>query len=244
LEIIKMMKKTLLAGALLAGSTAAMAEISANVSLATDYVFRGVSQTDENPAIQGGFDWGHGSGLYLGAWASNVQFNENVLVTPEDSVDEASIEIDYYGGFANSFSSGLGYDVGAIYYSYPGASGSLNYDFYEFYGGLDWAINETWSINGKASYSPEFFGKTGSAWYFDGGVDVSLPSDWGLFARAGYQTIKDADPDNYVDWSVGVTKGIWGVDLGLTAYGTNGNGKDFAGDLADTRGVLSISKSL
>ena len=240
-----MMKKTLIASALLAGSTAAMAEISGNVTLATDYVFRGISQTDENPAIQGGFDWGHDSGFYLGTWASNVQFNENILVVPEDSVDEAAIEVDFYGGFANSFSSGLGYDVGAIYYAYPGAASSLNYDFYEFYGGLDWTFSDTWSIYGKVSYSPEFFGESGAAWYFDGGLDVSLPGNWGLFAHAGYQTIEDSDPDNYADWSLGATWGVWGVDLGLAAYGVNGKGKDFAGDdIGDTRAVLSISKSL
>lgn len=239
-----MMKKTLLAGALLAGSTAAMAEISGNISLATDYVFRGVSQTNEDPAIQGGFDWSHASGFYLGAWGSNVEFDENAGSFPGESVNEASIEIDYYGGFANSFSSGLGYDVGGIYYSYPGSSGSLDYDYYEFYGGLGWTFNETWSTSGKISYSPEFFGDTGSAWYFEAGLDVALPAEFALSGHVGYQTINDTDPDNYLDWSAGVTKALWGVDLGLTAYGTNGNGSDLNGDLADTRAVFSISKSL
>jgi hypothetical protein len=69
---LHMIKKTLIATALLASSSAAMAEISANVTLASDYVFRGVSQTDNQMAIQGGFDWGHDSGFYVGTWASNV----------------------------------------------------------------------------------------------------------------------------------------------------------------------------
>ena len=239
-----MIKKTLLATAMLAGSTAAVAEISGNVSLATDYVFRGVSQTNEDPAIQGGFDWAHNNGFYLGTWASNVEFDENSGSLPKESINEATIEIDLYGGFANEFSSGLGYDVGAIYYAYPGAEGGQDYDFYEFYGGLGWTFNEIWSTSGKISYSPEFFGSAGSAWYYEAGLDVALPADWGLFGHVGYQTVTDLDPDNYIDWSAGVTKGLWGVDLGLTAYGTNGNGKDIGGNLADTRAVLSISKSL
>ena len=101
-----MMKKTLLATALLAGSSAAMAEITANVAAASDYFFRGVSQTGGSAAVQGGLDYGHESGFYLGTWLSNVNF--------------ADAEVDWYGGYAGELGNGLGYDIGALYYYYPG----------------------------------------------------------------------------------------------------------------------------
>src|SRR5690606_3800728 len=94
-----------------AGAAGAQAEVSANVTLATDYVFRGISQTDEKGAIQGGFDWAGETGLYAGIWASNVNFG-----------GDASTEMDYYGGYAGETASGIGYDVGFIYYDYEGES--------------------------------------------------------------------------------------------------------------------------
>ena len=73
-------------------------EFSANVALATDYMYRGGSQTNEQPAISGGFDYAHSSGVYAGVWASNVDFG-----------DSANIEIDYYGGIGGEFSNGIGW---------------------------------------------------------------------------------------------------------------------------------------
>jgi len=83
---------SIIAAGVLAGSSAANAgEIEANVSLATDYVFRGFSQTNEDPAISGGFDYGFDGGFYLGIWGSNVNFGED---------SNTSTEIDLYGGYA------------------------------------------------------------------------------------------------------------------------------------------------
>ena len=103
---------------------------SANVGLTSEYLFRGLSQTDDAPALQGGFDYevslAKPVALYLGVWGSNVDFNEGA------GVDGATIEIDWYGGLrGNIGDTALGWDVGFIYYSYPGAASSLNYDFIE-----------------------------------------------------------------------------------------------------------------
>jgi uncharacterized protein (TIGR02001 family) len=84
--------------------------MSASIWLTTDYVFRGISNTDENPAIQGSLDYTY-KGFYLGIWGSNTSFTD------------AAIEIDYYAGYAGSFGE-LGYDIMGIYYSYP--SGGSN----------------------------------------------------------------------------------------------------------------------
>ncbi len=89
-----MMKKTLIATAMLATTATAQAEISGNVSMASDYIFRGVSQTDNQMAVQGGFDYEHESGAYIGTWASNVDSNFF------DNHTDPEIELDLYAGYS------------------------------------------------------------------------------------------------------------------------------------------------
>lgn len=100
------------------------AQISANVTLTTDYVWRGISQNGEDLAIQGGFDYNHESGFYIGTWASNVSFSG------------ASTELDVYLGWSNEFESGLGLDVGLLQYSYHGSNIASDNNFKELYLGL------------------------------------------------------------------------------------------------------------
>lgn len=123
------MKKTitggLIASALVAGP--AYAEISANVALTTDYVWRGISQNQEDPALQGGFDYAHDSGFYVGAWAANVNFGG------------ASTELDLYAGWGKEFESGFGIDVGVIEYTYHGSDVASDNNFTEVYVGLSYA---------------------------------------------------------------------------------------------------------
>ena len=238
-----MMKKTLIATALLAAtSTAAIAEISGNVTLATDYRFRGISQTDNDPAIQGGFDWGNDSGLYAGVWASNLQF-------------AGSIEMDYYAGLSGDMTNGLGYDVGVIYYDYPSDNaGSVDLEFFEVYGGLSGSVGGV-DLSGKISYSPDYFAETGDGFYYEAGADMSLPQDFGLSFHVGYQTIDEGkasqkgffatEEDDYMDWSVGISKSVAGVDLGLAYVDTNRDDTDcFNSSICDSTVVFSISKSL
>ena len=110
------MRNLLVLGALAAAATApALAQettITGNVSLTTDYAFRGISQTDESPAIQGGFDAAFGSsGAYAGAWASNINFGSG----------GSNMELDLYGGYKFAVGA-VNFDVGVIGYLYPGAA--------------------------------------------------------------------------------------------------------------------------
>ncbi|MGD8932676.1 MAG: TorF family putative porin, partial [Chromatiales bacterium] len=94
--------------ALLGLSSTAFAEVSMNLGVTSNYVWRGVTQTDDKPAISGGVDWSGDSGLYAGAWASNVDFG---------SCCETTYELDLYGGYKGEISD-FGYDAGLIYYTY------------------------------------------------------------------------------------------------------------------------------
>jgi len=107
-----------------------MADLSANIGITSDYIWRGATQTNHASAVSGGIDYGHSSGTYIGTWASNV---------------DKGTEIDVYGGYAGNMGS-LGYDVGFIYYGYPIGSGSA--DFKEVYVSGSWEfVSATLSID-------------------------------------------------------------------------------------------------
>jgi hypothetical protein len=101
------------------------AEFESNVAIANDYVWRGMTQTSEEPAISGGFDIAGESGLYFGTWASNVEFG-----------DGAALELDWYAGYANELENGLSYDIGYLAFTYPGED---SLDFEEIYFGLGYS---------------------------------------------------------------------------------------------------------
>jgi uncharacterized protein (TIGR02001 family) len=233
---------------LLAASSVATAEFtwndftfSGNATIGTDYVFRGFSQTNEEPTIQGGFDVGHATGFYAGVWASNVEFNENAGVAPADAVNEATVEIDYYFGYANSLANlGLEYDIGGIYYSYPGASDSLDYDYWEIMGALSYSFGEyfnaTPTLNGAIYYSPEFFGNVGSAINYDIGMDIALPYNASFGGAVGFQTFDKLD--DYTHWKVYGGYSVFGFDMELSYQNT-----DVTDPLANGRWVFTGSRS-
>ena len=114
-----------------------------NVGFATDYLYRGISQTSGEPALQGGFDYAHSSGLYAGTWASNVSWIQDGLNVPGAlQTTNAGLEIDVYGGYKGTVTGDLGFDVGVLTYNYPGKNktpgGILKQDTQEIYGALSW----------------------------------------------------------------------------------------------------------
>ena len=112
-----------------------------NVGFFSQYVFRGISQTNEKPAVQGGFDLGHKSGFYAGTWASNISWIGDFYIPPpgEPGVS-SSLEWDFYGGYKGSLPMDFGYDLGVLYYWYPGRypAGFTTPNTTELYAALSW----------------------------------------------------------------------------------------------------------
>lgn len=213
---------------------------SANVGFVSEYSFRGIAQSNENPALQGGFDLEHDSGVYAGVWASNVNFNDG---------DEAHMEFDLYGGFTNSIHD-FNYDVGFIYYAYPGADNSLNYDFWEGSVAVGYDF-EAFSTSVSVNYSPEYFGDSGDAFYYAAAVGVPLPNDFTLGAHVGLQTIDDeaaffgtSSPEgSYKDWSVSLGYTLSGFDLSLQYVDTDLDEPSECADGCDGRAIFGVSRS-
>lgn len=182
---------------------------SGNVMLTSEYVYRGLAQTNEDPAIQGGFDYAHESGFYLGVWASNLEFGTT-------ATNEPSIEIDIYGGVSGQFDNGLGWDLGVLYYIYPdqNADSGADYDFLEFYGSFnyEWDTDYKPTVEVGFAYSPDFFGEDDTGLWVHSGLGLTLADSFNVYANVGYQDV-DGDkttPEgfDYFYYAIGVSKSI------------------------------------
>jgi uncharacterized protein (TIGR02001 family) len=217
-------------------------KLSANVGLYSDYVFRGISQTGGDPAIQGGLDYTHSSGFYLGTWASNVGWIEDF-----QGYDSGNMEIDLYGGFrGNIGKSDFTFDVGAIQYWYPGdkPAGVTDADTTEIYGALGW---KWFTVKYSYYLSNEVFGFADADGSDYLAISGSLPvGETGLTLGASWGTFSFDNNGNqdYDDWSVsaaydmgklsnvtsGVTVGLKYTDTDAEkAYWTDAN-NEFLGD--------------
>jgi len=206
-------------------AAAAQADVTATITAVSDYDFRGLTQTRQNPALQGSVDITGKSGWYLGAWASNVDFG-----------GDENLEVDLYGGFAGGET--FPWDIGIIEYTYP-QSNDLR-DFPEIYASLGWK----W-LKGKVWYSNNFGGSRDDAFYYEGNAAIPLPANFGLNLHAGYSDGKYWGSDNYMDWSAGVTYSIGHFNLGLKwVDGSDLKSYNNAPDdisSSDARAILSIS---
>ena len=214
---------------------------SGNVSVTSDYSFRGISQTLEEPAIQGGLDLRHPWGLYLGTWGSSVNFGEDLSLG-----DRAQMELDLYGGIGRSLFGLATVDLGFIYYAYPGAENNRNYDFLEFGLGASRSVGPL-SPAVSLKYSPDFFAESGEALYYGAslGVPVSFVT---LNGSVGRQQIERNDvfgtPD-YTDWGLGASVGFVGLSFTGKYIDTSLDDDECFGgsDLCGSRVVFSISRA-
>lgn len=179
-------------------SNASSAEISANVAIQSDYVWRGISQNQEDPSIQGGFDYAHESGFYVGIWGASVDFG-----------GDESTEMDIYAGWSTELENGLGIDIGIIEYTYHGGA-QAGGDFTEYAVGL--------SYNGFGlTY---FIGDE-----FDDNIELSYGYDFenGVSLGATY-----GDYDTYSYYQAGVSGEIEGIGLDLSYWDTDVDNDELA----------------
>jgi len=269
-----MLKKTLLCGLLLSSvATGAFAQdaaapaapaaeaappaspLTGNMGFFSQYVFRGLTQTNAKPALQGGFDYAHPSGLYVGTWASNISW----LSDSSSYSSGGSLEWDLYGGYrGNIGSSELTYDAGLLQYYYPGsvATGGVKADTLEGYGALGWKF-----ITAKYSYSMQnnTFGVTNSRGtsYFDISANVPL-GESGFTANLHYGkqtysgktgTTSNSNLYSYSDYKIGLTYAL-PKDFSVGAFYTGTTGAKTAGyttpypsNIAKGTGTVFVSKT-
>lgn len=183
-----------------------------NLAVTSDYVFRGISQTDRDPALQGGFDYAFGdSGFYIGTWGSNVDFQDR---------DGPDIEADFYVGFSHDFSDKWNFDISAVRYTYYGARdvyGDIDYN--EFIGKLAWNEMITFTVGYANDYANSDFDQLYTG--LDGSWEIG--NGFTFSAGVGHTSFGD-DNGSYNNWLLGLSK-TWGpVEATLNYFDTNTDG--------------------
>ena len=215
--------------------------IAGNFSLVSDYRFRGLTQTFEEPAIQGGFDYAHSSGFYVGNWNSSIA---------DTFYGGSPLEMDFYAGYKPTFGD-ITLDLGVLYYYYPGsdAPGIGRIDNTELYAGAAWK----WLSLKYFHAVSDFFGvpDTKDSSYIDLTASYTFAGGWGVSGHIGHQKVENISAADYTDYKIGITKDVSGWLLGLAfvdtdaeeaAYTfTSGSGKSV--NVGDSTLVLSVSKT-
>jgi hypothetical protein len=207
------MKKLLLALLMATGVTLAQAQVTGNLGLTTDYRFRGISQTQNAPAVQGGIDYNHSSGFYVGNWNSSVS---SQLYT-----QGAGIESDLYAGWKKDIYKGLTLDVGSYNYFYPRGKSSAdtgsNFDTYEAFVGLGYGpISAKYSRTLGNSY----FGTANAqgTQYYQADVAYPVTQKISLIAHAGHTNVANSSSLDYSDYNFGVGYDLQGWALAAKYY--------------------------
>ena len=220
---------------------------TANVGLVTDYRFRSISQTFNEPTIQGGFDYSHASGLYAGTWASNVYGGNNASGLGLNYFNGGE-EIDVYGGYKWSYGD-LALDAGVLTYNYPGAKWGVatrdKYDNTELYLGgtykwfsakynyatTDYFGTKTNTVSGACGVlssgaastvcAPINKGGSKGSGYLDLGATFELGEGFNLVGHIGKLSVANYGLFNYTDYKIGVTKDWAGVTWGAAYIDSN-----------------------
>jgi uncharacterized protein (TIGR02001 family) len=261
-----MLKNKLLVAALasafampaLAEDAPAASPFSSNVSLTTNYLYRGISQTGAKPAIQGGFDYAGASGIYVGAWGSSISWISDGALG-----SNAGLELDTYAGYKGT-AAAVSYDVGFLRYNYPGTYGTIakplaKPDTNEVYGAVTYSI-----VTAKLSYSlGDLFGVADAkgSTYLDLTATYPIPdTTYTIAAHYGKQAYKGTSTDSlkaggqdptYADYKLSVTKDLGtGYSASLTYSKTNaaeGVGKFYHvgnNDLGKGTAVLALTRAM
>jgi uncharacterized protein (TIGR02001 family) len=186
--------------------------LSYNIGVVSDYRYRGISQTRLKPALQGGIDFAHKSGFYLGTWASTIKWIK-------DGGGGADVEWDIYGGY--KFEAGpVGVDVGVLTYNYPGHDLVVSPNTQELYAAGTWGP-ATLKYSHSVSNLFGFADSHGSG-YLDLSASFDLGNGWSVAPHVGHQRVAHNSFFSYTDYSVTVAKDFGnGVSASAAVVGTD-----------------------
>jgi uncharacterized protein (TIGR02001 family) len=203
------MKKLLLALMMFAGVTVAQAQITGNLGLTSDYRFRGISQTQNAPAVQGGIDYTHVSGLYVGNWNSSV--------SSQMYTNGSGVESDVYAGFRKDIFGRFTLDVGSYNYFYPRAGTNGSYDTNEIYVGLGY--KDLVSVKYSHALS-DYFGASNSknSYYVQADAAIPVVGKLVAIAHAGRTEVNNNSSYSYNDYNVGLGYDLKGWNLAAKYY--------------------------
>jgi len=193
----------------LSSQTSLAAEFGGYVTIASDYVKRGVTQSDGNPAFQIGAEVAFGSGLFLGVWSSTV----DIANGPSSQRD---LQVNYYAGYAFDASNSWQFSIGAVAYEYPVQTGSFDYSYEELMLGANFN-DRVWL---EFAYSPDLYGSGRSFTNVDLFAEWPINSIWAIGAGAGYNDTSNLTGRAYQYWQLGVTASLDWAYIDLRVHDT------------------------
>jgi uncharacterized protein (TIGR02001 family) len=186
---------------------------SFNVGAISDYRYRGISQSRLKPALQGGIDYAHASGFYLGTWASTIQWIK-------DAGGNANLEIDLYGGYKGDIvKDSSSFDVGVLTYQYPSNNLKPKAETTEIYGAVTFG-----PVTAKYSHSVSNlfgFADSKSSGYLDISATFDLGNGLALAPHVGHQSVAHGGNFSYTDYSLTLTKDFSGLAVSAAVIGTD-----------------------
>jgi len=201
--------------------------LSWNISAVSEYIFRGASESDEHPTLQGEVNWALPAGFYVGSWASGIDYGPG----------EPSMEVDYYLGWNTDINRLVNFNAQLSRYTYPGDSHRTSHEIV-----TATTINDTWKIS--LQYSNDIYASDSVGWYYALKKTWTLPMELQFSAHAGRSVFRDNSAVgalDYTDWNVGLARSFGKVDVFLGYYGTDRNGRRSYGENANSRIFLSVS---
>lgn len=222
------------------------AATSGTLALTSDYLFRGLSQTDQEPALQGGIEYAHDSGLYAGVWGSNVSWLSDY--SSASLPISNSLELDGYIGWRGNVSESLKLDGGVYTYYYPGdyPDGFVRpYTTEVFLGASFGPVSlKYW----HAVTNLFGFADSDGSGYLDANVNYEFSPGWVLNAHAGRQRVKRTSAASYSDWKLGVTRNFdGGWSLAVAYADTNAQRSVYTNAygnfLGRATGTLTLTKA-
>lgn len=200
-----------------------------NAAATSEYMFRGISQTDDHPAIQAGAGYSFSNGIYLGAWASNVDFGE-----------DTDAEVDTFVGWNGDLNDTVNLDVQLVRYNYVGEPDGVDYAYNELIGKVTFVENYSVTLG----YTNDFLASDTDSIYAAVGGSWDVGNDINLTAGLGYTTVDEdlSSEDGYIDYSIGVNRDFGPVNIGLGYIGTDNSGENLFGkDNAEEKFVLTFA---
>lgn len=205
---------------------AAASPLSWNLALTSSYMFRGYDLTDDKPALQGGLDFALDNGIYVGTWGSNLEYGS----------DGPDIEIDTYIGWSKDLSDDWNLDLMATRYNYFGERDSYgSIDYNEFFARLTYGGMVTFTVAYADDYSN--LGFSGGYYAVSGSKAFG---DYTVDANIGMSTFGEGGGDDYMDYSIGVSRQFGRVNTSLMYTGVDNDGDVQFGEKAEDKLVLTF----
>ncbi|MEO8670787.1 MAG: TorF family putative porin [Tahibacter sp.] len=221
-------------------------QASGSAALVSDYLFRGISQTGQDPALQAGIEFAHISGFYAGTWGSNVSWVGDL--STDGAPISNSLEVDFYAGWRGQLGAAVKVDLAAYTYAYPGdyPQGFTRPHTTEVIAGITWSLLQ---FKYSHSVSNAFgFADSHNSGYLEANLNWEFVPSWTLNAHLGHQRINGLGDASYSDERLGVTHVFGGAySLALTWSDTNAERSIYTNPqgefLARSTGVLSLTRT-